>query len=230
LSSRRRSSASEGLVEGFLHSSDALVGRDDTRFDLKFFMKPHHHLKKVDPILAKVINSIKLNESKSHKRYFEALVSAVISQQLSTKAADTIRLRFIALFTYLERSRGFKDVKFPSPEQVLKKKDNKLRSVGLSYQKISYIKSLAKMTDEEIIEVLVKAKGIGQWTAEMFLMFCLGRPDVFSDGDLGLKNAIKKLYKINKNDHPKKYQKLVESWSPHRTTAARYLWASLNNI
>jgi DNA-3-methyladenine glycosylase II len=241
LSSRRRSSASEGLVEGFLHSSDALVGRDDTRFDLKFFMKPHHHLKKVDPILAKVINSIKLNESKSHKRYFEALVSAVISQQLSTKAADTIRLRFIALFTYLERSRGFKDVKFPSPEQVLKKKDNKLRSVGLSYQKISYIKSLAKlvkegsidfkkfakMTDEEIIEVLVKAKGIGQWTAEMFLMFCLGRPDVFSDGDLGLKNAIKKLYKINKNDHPKKYQKLVESWSPHRTTAARYLWASL---
>jgi len=78
------------------------------------------------------------------------------------------------------------------------------------------------MGDEEIILLLIQVKGIGRWTAEMFLMFCLNRPDVFSHGDLGLKNAIKKWYKLDKDRHPKKYHRLVESWSPHRTTAARY--------
>lgn len=197
-------------------------------------MEAEKYLKKVDPVLAKLILEFKLKDRKAHKRYFESLCGAIISQQLSTKAADTIEKRFIALF----KSRSF-----PKPEEVLKLTDEKLRSAGLSFQKISYIKSLAslvknkqidfkkfsKMSDEEIIEVLVKVKGIGRWTAEMFLMFCLGRPDVFSHGDLGLKNAVKKLYKLEQDRHKNKYHKLVASWSPHRTTAARYLWASLNN-
>ncbi len=194
---------------------------------------PHKHLAKVDPVLAKIIAKVNLKERKAHKRYFESLCVAIINQQLSGKAAATIEKRFVALF---------KGRKFPSARQVLLKSDIKLRSAGLSFQKIGYIKSLAKLvdtdkinfrkfanlTDEEIIEILTQVKGIGRWTAEMFLMFCLNRPDVFSHGDLGLKNAVKKWYKLDKDSHPKKYHKLVESWSPHRTTAARYLWASLD--
>jgi DNA-3-methyladenine glycosylase II len=190
------------------------------------------YLKKVDKVLGKIIDKIELKERKASKKYFESLVGAIIGQQLSTKAAETIRKRFIALF-----GSG----RFPEAKQVLKKSDKALRSAGLSFQKISYLKSLAtavengelkfnkfnKLTDEEIINQLIEIKGIGRWTAEMFLMFCLNRPDVFSHGDLGLKNAIKKLYKLDKDNHSKKYHKLVESWSPYRTTAARYLWASL---
>lgn len=196
-------------------------------------LAPHRHLGKVDPTLRKIIAKIKLEARKPHKRYFEALAGAIISQQLSTKAAGTIRKRFVALF---------KGTRFPAAEQVLQKSDNSLRSAGLSFQKIGYIKSLAKlvnkgdikfnkfskMADEEIIGKLILVKGIGRWTAEMFLMTALVRPDVFSHGDLGLKNAIKKWYKLEMKKHPKKYHALVESWSPHRTTAARYLWASLN--
>lgn len=198
------------------------------------YRTPEQHLKKADKILGKIISQIKLKPRKAHGRYFEALVVSIINQQLSTKAADTIEKRFRLLF-------GSK--KFPSVDQVLKKSDNQLCKAGLSFQKISYIKSLAKlvnkgsiefkkfakMSDEDIIGKLVQVKGIGRWTAEMFLMFCLNRPDVFSHGDLGLKNAIKKHYKVEIKLHPKKYHRLVGSWSPHRTTAARYLWASLNN-
>jgi len=190
------------------------------------------HLKKVDPILGKVISKVELKERKAHKRYFEALVMSIISQQISTNAAASITKKFVGIFGN----------KFPKPEEVLKKRDSVLRKAGLSFQKINYIKSLArlvkegkvefkkfgKLDDEQIISQLILVKGIGRWTAEMFLMFCLGRPDVFSHGDLGLKNAIKKLYKLDKDNHSKKYHKLVESWSPHRTTAARYLWASLS--
>jgi DNA-3-methyladenine glycosylase II len=194
---------------------------------------PREHLQKVDPILKKIIGKIKLKERKPHKRYFESLCVAIINQQLSGKAAATIEKRFVALFG---------STKFPKPGQILKKSDAKLRTAGLSFQKIGYIKSLAKlvdrkeisfhkfnkMADEEIIGQLTKVKGIGRWTTEMFLMSCLGRPDVFSHGDLGLKNAIKKWYKLEMKLHPKKYHRLISSWSPHRTTAARYLWASLN--
>ena len=191
------------------------------------------YLVKTDKILARVIQQVDLNPRKPHARYFEALVVSIINQQLSTKAADTIEKRFRGLFG----GRGF-----PKPGEVLRKSDAKLRTAGLSFQKIGYIKSLAKLVksgkvdfkkfkkldDEQIISQLILVKGIGRWTAEMFLMFCLGRPDVFSHGDLGLKNAIKKLYKVEMKLHPKKYHRIVENWKPHRTTAARYLWASLN--
>lgn len=212
----------------------------------------HEYLKKADKILAGIISQIKLEERKSHKRYFEALVVAIISQQLSTKAADTIEKRFRALFakgpdlsamSSRPNGRGRRGGKFPAPDRVLKKSDATLRSAGLSFQKISYIKSLAKLvskgridfkifeklSDEQIIGKLIEVKGIGRWTAEMFLIFCLNWPDVFSHGDLGLKNAIKKWYKLEQDRHSKKYHQLVESWSPHRSLAARYLWASLDN-
>jgi DNA-3-methyladenine glycosylase II len=189
------------------------------------------HLRKVDPVLKQIIGKIKLKQRKAHKRYFESLCVAIINQQLSGKAAATIEKRFKGLFA---------GGRFPSAWQVSRKSDARLRSAGVSFQKIGYIKSLAKLvdagkinfrkfvnlTDEEIIEILTQVKGIGRWTAEMFLIFCMNRPDVFSHGDLGLRNAVKRWYKLDKDRHPKKYHRLVESWKPYRTLAARYLWAS----
>jgi DNA-3-methyladenine glycosylase II len=169
-----------------------------------------------------------------HTNYFQSLTEAIISQQLSDKAATTIVNRFKALFSGTD---------FPSPKQVLRKSDADLRSVGVSGAKASYIKNLAraveeksvhfadvdKMSDEEVIEMLVKVKGIGRWTAEMFLIFSLGRTDVFSLGDLGLRNAIKKLYGLRQDPSPKQLQKISSRWQPYRTCASLYLWASLNN-
>ncbi len=191
------------------------------------------HLSKVDPKLGELIKVVNLPvQRKSRRTHFEALVEAIVSQQLSVKAADTIFFRFVALFG-----------KFPKPEQILKMKDSKLREVGLSYQKISYIKdlstkvlskdlrlnTLSRLDNEAVITELIKVKGIGRWTAEMFLMFSLVRPDVFSTGDLGLRNAIIKLYKLKKPPTEKQLERITKKWSPHRTTASRYLWKSLNN-
>ncbi len=191
------------------------------------------HLSKVDPKFGELIKTVNLPvQRKSRRTHFEALAEAIVSQQLSVKAADTIFFRFVALFG-----------KFPKPEQILKMKDSKLREVGLSSQKISYIKDLAtkvlskdlrlntlsRLDNEAVITELIKVKGIGRWTAEMFLMFSLVRPDVFSTGDLGLRNAIIKLYKLKKPPTEKQLERITKKWSPHRTTASRYLWKSLNN-
>lgn len=184
-----------------------------------------------DPVLRKIIQQIKLTKLQRRTDYFQSLVNSIISQQLSTKAALSIRNKFVALFGGV----------FPSARQILKKSDSKLRQAGLSFGKISYIKNLAeavergsldlknidRLSDEEIINSLVQIKGIGRWTAEMFLLFSLGRPDVFSHGDLGLKNAIKKLYRLDPKVHKKKYLKLIESWSPHNSLVSRILWKSL---
>ena len=194
-------------------------------------MLPGIKVLKKDKVLANLIKQVRLKKHKPHSRYFESLCVAVINQQLSTKAADTIEGRFVAIFGGI----------FPKPLAVLKKPSAQLRKAGLSAKKVEYIKGIAraiergkinfsqfkKMADEDIINILIQLKGIGRWSAEMFLMFSLARPDVFSHGDLGLQNAIKKFYQLDQKRHSKKYHALVESWRPHRTTAARYLWASL---
>lgn len=200
------------------------------------------HLSKVDLKFGELIKVVNLPvQIKSRRTHFEALVEAIVSQQLSVKAADTIFLRFVALFN--QHKKKSSSHVFPKPEQILKMKDSKLREVGLSYQKISYIKDLAtkvlskdlklntlsRLDNEAVITELVKVKGIGRWTAEMFLMFSLLRPDVFSSGDLGLRNAIIKLYKLKKPPTEKQLERITKKWSPHRTTASRYLWKSLNN-
>jgi DNA-3-methyladenine glycosylase II len=191
-------------------------------------------LKKSDPILGDLFSKHKPSIIRPSKNYFESLADAIMSQQLSGKAADTIIKRFKALFP---------KVRFPSPKQVLAKSDDELRSVGVSGAKASYLKNLAqafedrtlnfrnidKKTDEEIITMLVSVKGIGRWTAEMFLIFTLGRPDVFSFGDLGLRNAVKKVYRLRQDPSPKKLAQLSARWQPYRSTASLYLWASLNN-
>ena len=192
------------------------------------------HLKKSDPILGELFGKHKPSIINPSKNYFESLADAIMSQQLSGKAADTIIKRFKALFP---------KVRFPSHKQVLSKSDTELRSVGVSGAKASYLKNLASAfedktlsfknidtkTDEEIITMLVKVKGIGRWTAEMFLIFSLGRPDVFSFGDLGLRNAVKKVYSLRQDPSPKKLTQLSVHWQPYRSTASLYLWASLNN-
>lgn len=196
----------------------------------------HHkkiaHLKKSDPILKLIIEGIKLHEITVTRGYFEALVEAIVSQQLSVKAADTIFARFVALTP---------GKKFPTPREILKMPTPKMRKCGLSGMKVSFIKDLSKkvlngsidlkkidlMSDEEVTKHLVAVKGIGQWTAEMFLMFSLGRDDVFSYGDLALRKAMQRIYKMKKEPTPAQAEKISAKWKPYRTLGSRYLWASL---
>lgn len=185
-----------------------------------------------DPILKKLVKKYPAPQFEDKSEIlFEKLIDSIISQQISTKAADTVFERFKNLF-------GSKS--FPSPQEILVMEDSKLQSIGTSYIKISYIKAIAQafkdnhldakkiktLSDAEVIIELTKIKGVGQWTAEMILIFTLNRPDVFSIGDLGLRNAITRLYGITDK---KEMLKLAESWKPYRSTASWYLWRSLEN-
>lgn len=162
--------------------------------------------------------------------YFEDLVDAICSQQLSGKAAKTIFGRVKSLVLKI------------SPENILAKEDQELRDCGLSWAKVKYVKDLAinvlnkevdlknlnKLSDEEIIDTLVKIKGIGRWTAEMFLMFSLCRPDIFPVDDLGIKKGFEKVTG-KKWDKTKPAKFAAKNWKPYRTIASWYLWRSLDN-
>lgn len=190
------------------------------------------HFKKSDPVIYSLVEEYGLIEVIPSSTYFVNLCRSIINQQISNKAGRAIFERFINLFPN----------KTPAPEKLLKIKDEKLRSAGMSKTKVSYLKDLSEkivkgelslekielMDEDQVIESLIKVKGIGVWTAEMFLMFSLGREDIFSHGDVGLRNAIKKLYNL---DNPSKgeVEKIVEKWSPYKTYASKLLWRSLNN-
>jgi DNA-3-methyladenine glycosylase II len=166
--------------------------------------------------------------------YFRALVEAIIYQQLSGKAAGTILKRFRLLFP---------SHRFPTPKQVLATSILRLRSAGLSRQKISYIRDLARraedgsfpltrvsrMADEEVIKHLTQVKGIGRWTSEMFLIFCLGRPDVLSTGDLGIRKAVQRAYGYKELPAMGTVEQHGLVWRPYRSVASWYLWASVDN-
>ena len=185
-------------------------------------------------MLGEVIVRVELPEFKPHKNHFYALAREIIRQQLSGASADAIERRFVALFF---RRKNF----FPKAAQILAMPDERMRSSGLSRAKISYLKNLAAavadkkldfkrlavLPDEEVIMRLTEIKGIGQWTAEMFLMFALDRPDVFSYGDQGLRNAMVRLYGLRVHPSRARAEKISRRWRPYRTLAARYLWASL---
>lgn len=203
---------------------------------------PAKYLSLADPILGAAISQIKIDHNrKPNKNHFRSLVESIVSQQLSVKASDTIFARFVDLFLKTGAIKSARS--FPKPEQVLKMSEVKLRKVGLSGSKVKYIKDLAKkvhdkevqlnrlhkIPDEEVIEHLVQVKGIGRWTGEMFLMFSLARPDIFSHGDLGLRNAIQKLYRFKQPPTTKQIEKIAQKWAPYRTLASRYLWKSLDN-
>lgn len=190
------------------------------------------HFKKVDPKLYKLSLAIDLVEVVRPNSLFERLTRTIVGQQLSGKVARVIFARFVDLFPNGKIS----------PEAILKLSDAKIRAVGMSNNKVAFIKDLAakvksgevdleridQFSDAEIIEHLSKVHGIGPWTAEMFLIFALGRPDVFSLGDLGLLRGVEKLYGV-KNPSKKKLAELSAVWSPYRSFASRLLWKSLDN-
>jgi DNA-3-methyladenine glycosylase II len=165
---------------------------------------------------------------------FQSLAEAIVFQQLSGKAADTILRRFVALFP---------GKKFPAPDDVLRVRTEKLRAAGLSGQKSGYLKDLAekfkdgtitpklfsKMSDAEIIAHVVTVKGIGEWTAQMFLMFTLHRPDVLPTGDLGIQKGFQGLFRLKARPSPAQMEKLARPWAGHRTLACMYLWQLLEN-
>jgi DNA-3-methyladenine glycosylase II len=167
-----------------------------------------------------------------HTDPFVALLHAIVSQQLSTKAAATIAGRVEALM-------GGR----PTPSRAAGLSDPQLRAAGLSGQKVKYLRDLCAriedgtlpldeldhMTDEHVIEALTQVKGIGRWTAEMFLMFRLHRPDVLPVGDLGIVKAVQRAYRLRTVPSPARLLRLGESWRPYRSVACWYLWASLDN-
>lgn len=192
-----------------------------------------------DPVLGAVIRRVGpcgLADSQ-HADPFRALVRSIVSQQLSVKAADTIHTRFEALF-HAGRSR-----RLPTPARVMAVSDEDLRGVGLSRMKVSFIRDLCRrvldgslrlaeierLDDEEVIRELVAVKGIGRWTAEMFLMFRLHRPDILPVGDLGIVRGFQRVYGWPRPPSPAKMTKTAEAWRPYRSVACWYLWASLDN-
>jgi len=171
---------------------------------------------------------------RQRKDHLSALVGAIVSQQLSTKAAATIFGRFVALFP---------EGHIPDAHAIHALDDATLRGVGLSGQKVGYLRDLCvriadgrlqleeleTLEDELVIERLTSVKGFGRWTAEMFLMFRLHRPDVLPVGDLGIVNAIQRLYGLRARPDAKKITKLGEAWRPYRSVACWYLWQTLRN-
>jgi DNA-3-methyladenine glycosylase II len=186
-------------------------------------------------VLARVIERVgpcRLT-TRTEGTHYEALARSIVFQQLSGKAASTIFSRFHALYP--------DDA--PTPHAVLDTSDERLRSAGLSRQKIGYLRDLSAkvvddslplheihmMADDDVIDHLVQVKGIGRWTAQMFLMFRLGRPDVLPELDLGIQNAIQRAYRLRKRPTPAKVREVGARWSPHSTVACWYLWRSLEN-
>ncbi len=190
---------------------------------------------KADPQLNQIIKRV--GPCRLHavapREPFEALCMAIASQQLSVKAAATIFGRFCELFPPHRK---------PTPEGVMTLGDDEIRAVGYSRPKVAFLKDLAarvldgrldlkglrKHPDEEVIRQLVAVKGIGQWTAEIFLLFRLGRPDILPADDLGLMNAVQRAYGLRQRPDAKRLRKMGELWRPHRSVAAWYLWQSLS--
>ena len=189
------------------------------------------HLKKSDPVLRAIIEGLGPCRMEFGSPGFHSLAEAIVYQQLNGKAAVTIFRRFAAL--------AGDPLK---PEGILKLTDAQMRSVGLSKQKSAYLKDLAAktkeglldfsklpaLTDEEVIKHLTQVKGIGVWTAQMFLMFTLKRENVLPTGDYGVQAAIKKHYKKRKLPKPRVMEKIAKSWEPYRSVACWYLWKSLD--
>ncbi len=199
--------------------------------DKRVWRKAMLHLKRNDKVLSRLIKRIGYIDVRDHvPGPYASLMQAFIYQQISGKAADAIIKKFRKLY----------GGKIPTPKQFLSTSEKKVRAAGISPQKYSYMKDLCerienkqldldglkKLPNEEIIAVLDEVKGIGRWTAEMFLMFNLRRVDVFAMDDLGLQNAIKGAYKLRQRPSKAFMEKISKNWVPYRSIAALYLWRS----
>ena len=196
------------------------------------------YLRAADPVLKAIIDEIGpdgLGDPRAGRPddHYGALVRSIVGQQLSTKAARSIYNRLT------DRFGG----RTPTPAEVLADDPDELKAAaGLSRAKVKYLRSLAEhvtegslelerlddLPDEQVIAELVAVKGLGTWSAHMFLMFHLGRPDVLPTGDLGIRRAVMNRYRLRKLPDPKRLEKIAKPWVPHRTLACRYLWRSLD--
>jgi DNA-3-methyladenine glycosylase II len=194
-----------------------------------------HHFRTVDPLIYSVMADLNFNDwiqPRNPDDYFISLCRDIIAQQLSDKASDTITQRFAKLFPK----------NHVTPQSVLDQPDQKLRGVGMSWAKVRYVKNLAEkvlsqelileqlpdLSDRQVIQTLTTIKGIGVWTAEMFLIFSLARADVFSHSDQGLKRAIANLYQLT-SPTEKQISRIVDPWSPYKSYGSVALWHSLSS-
>ena len=191
------------------------------------------HLKKSDPVMRAIIDRVGAYKIQHREPSFETLVRSIVYQQLSGKVASVILGRLIALLP-----GGA-----VTPDAILKLTPARMRKAGLSKQKTAYIRDLARktnkghvkfealadLTDLEVIEHLTQVKGIGVWTAHMFLIFALRRPDVLATGDLGVRIAIQKAYELAELPLPKQVEELAVGWRPYSSVAVWYLWRSLDS-
>jgi DNA-3-methyladenine glycosylase II len=195
-------------------------------------------LREADPVMARLVDEHAVAVRRDLKRErpgdaYGALLRSIVGQQLSTKAARTIYGRMTDLF----------DGHAPTPYQLLAVDPELIRAAGLSYGKISYLRDLAahvedgslelerlpELSDEEVTAQLTAIKGLGQWTADMFMMFHLGRPDILPVGDLGIRRAAQVEYRMRKLPDAKRLEKVARPWRPYRTLACLFLWSSLDN-
>ncbi len=193
--------------------------------------KAIYHLKKSDPVMRGIIERVGTCRMEYGEPTFHHLAESIVYQQLNGRAAETIFKRFT--------DAAGSPV---TPKGILKLSEQQMRAVGLSKQKSSYLRDLAAKTDAgllnfeklldmeeaEVIEHLTQVKGVGVWTAHMFLMFTMRRPDVLPTGDYGIQVAIKKHYRKRKLPKPKDMEKIAKAWSPYRSVACWYLWRSLD--
>lgn len=193
------------------------------------------HLRKVDPVMRLVIDHVGPCTLKCERDRFWMLVRSIISQQISTAAARTVRDRVVTL---VESDSGSKRI---TPASLLALGVDQLRTAGCSQRKAEYMLDLAdkvesgevqlstigRLSNGEIIESLIRVRGIGRWTAEMFLMFSLGRLDVFPVDDLGVRNGILKLYGLEKSTSHAEFKEIAEPWSPYASIGSWYCWRSL---
>jgi len=194
------------------------------------------HLSSHDPVLAPIIEAAGIATITPHKNYYQELVESIISQQLSVKAAATILKRFVGLF------RGSD---FPTPDQILEKDIDGLRTAGLSRQKARYIQDIASkvldgtvrfnhldsLSNDAVTAELIQIKGVGSWTVHMFLIFCMGRLDVLPSGDLGIKNGIQKLYGMANVPTIDDIERIAgdNNWHPYESIASWYVWHSIDS-
>jgi DNA-3-methyladenine glycosylase II len=196
-------------------------------------------LREADPVMARLIDehtTLVRRDLRRDRRgdAYGALLRSIVGQQLSTKAASTIYSRLIEIF----------DGHAPTPNQLLAADPEEIRAAGLSRAKVAYLRDLAQhveegtleldrldeLPDEEVSAQLTAIKGLGQWTADMFLMFHLRRPDVLPVGDQGIRRAVKVQYRMRKMPDAKRLERVARPWRPHRTLACLYLWSSLDNV
>jgi DNA-3-methyladenine glycosylase II len=195
-------------------------------------------LRAADPVMARLVDEHAGVVRRDLRRErpgdaYGALLRSIVGQQLSTKAARTIYGRMTDLF----------DGHAPTPRQLLAVDPERIRAAGLSYSKIAYLRDLAarvedgalqlerlpELPDEEVSAQLTAIKGVGQWTADMFMMFHLGRPDILPVGDMGIRRAVQVEYRLRKPPDPKRLEKIGRPWRPYRTLACLFLWSSLDN-